>query len=279
MSNIQIKVLLVEDNPGDARLVKEALSEASGQNFSLIHVGRLSEALVQLEAEEIDIVLLDLSLPDSQGIDSVVRAQREASEVPIIVLTGNWDEHLGVKCVQEGAQDYLVKGQIDSNLLVRSIRYAVERRQLLLEIEQSRQQEQREKEVQSLEQISTAKAGDAVTVLSATARLRDAQPHVFEQLVNRYEDLLDFALEQGKSERQYNIPDELASLGEKLGTLNVGPRDVVAIHTEAFKRKLREAKHQNVQAYLHEGRLMVIELMGNLASYYRDIAIGNRVAS
>ena len=130
-----IKVLLIEDSPGDARLLREALAEANDAAFGLEFVDRLSTGLRRLSEGEIDLALLDLGLPDSQGLDTLDRVQTEAPDVPIIVLTGTQDEGLGVKAVQIGAQDYLVKGEVDARLLVRAMRYAIERHRLLAELQ------------------------------------------------------------------------------------------------------------------------------------------------
>jgi len=136
MPDKPIKVLLVEDNPGDARLLEEDLRDVPGQEFELTHVERLEEASERLREEEYDVVLLDLSLPDSSGLDTVKRTFNEAPTMPIVVLTGLDDESLGLSAVREGAQDYLVKGQTQGRLLVRAIHYALERERLLEEREQ-----------------------------------------------------------------------------------------------------------------------------------------------
>lgn len=131
MFNKIIKTLLVEDNPGDARLVKEALIDAQDAQFELVHFDRLKPALEELKKKTFDIILLDLSLPDETGLKTLYRAHTEAPNVPIVVLTGLSDHELALKALQEGAQDYLVKGQVESDLLSRSIRYAIERAQIL----------------------------------------------------------------------------------------------------------------------------------------------------
>jgi sigma-B regulation protein RsbU (phosphoserine phosphatase) len=128
MSNKAVKVLLIEDNPGYSRLIQEILAEAKGSPFELECAGRLATGLACLAQGRIDVVLLDLGLPDSQGLSTLVKVQAEASTVPVVVLTGLDDETLAVDAVQEGAQDYLVKGQVDSSLLRHSILYAIERK-------------------------------------------------------------------------------------------------------------------------------------------------------
>jgi len=129
MSNMPIKILLVEDNPGDFRLIREMLSEARNFPFNLKHTDRLSIGLEQLVIEDFDVILSDLSLPDSQGIDTFIKIHSQVPQVPIIMLTGFDDEELAVRAVREGAQDYLIKGRVDGDLLVRAIRYAIERGQ------------------------------------------------------------------------------------------------------------------------------------------------------
>ena len=121
-------ILLVEDNPGDARLVREMLAEAEGGSFAVDWVTSLSEALEHLARGGIDLVLLDLGLPDSQGLDTFLRAYEPASHLPFLVLTGYTDETLGSIAVRQGAQDYLPKGEVSSSLLHRAIRYAIERK-------------------------------------------------------------------------------------------------------------------------------------------------------
>ncbi|MEH1975862.1 MAG: response regulator [Nostoc sp.] len=127
MAGKHIKVLLVEDNPGDVFLLQEFLKEVTTVVVDLMRVERLSEALNYLAKEIFDVILLDLSLPDSQGLETFVIAHVQAKATPIIVLTGIDDETLAISAMQQGAQDYLVKGQVTGDLLVRSMRYAIER--------------------------------------------------------------------------------------------------------------------------------------------------------
>jgi two-component system sensor histidine kinase/response regulator len=127
MSDHRLTVLLVEDNPGDARLIRESLTDLSGNSFELETTDRLTSALLRLSAGGIDAVLLDLALPDSKGRDTFSKAKAQAPTVPIIVLTGLGDEALALKMVQEGAQDYVTKMDLNGSVLSRSIRYAIER--------------------------------------------------------------------------------------------------------------------------------------------------------
>ena len=124
----QFKVLLIEDNPGDAFLIKFYLEESSaGSEYELEHTEFLEEGLKKLDDNTYDVVLLDLGLPDSNGLDTLQKVLDHSPEVLVIVLTGLTDEETGVKTVQMGAQDFLVKGQFDGRVLNSSIRYAFER--------------------------------------------------------------------------------------------------------------------------------------------------------
>ncbi len=134
-----IRVLLVEDNPGDACLVEEMLGEAAASPFILKHVESVGQALTSLTAEDFQIILLDLSLPDGHGFGTIERMRKVAANIPIVVLTGLDDERIAIKALQGGAQDYLVKGQMSSTLLIRSIRYAIERKRSEEELRDERE--------------------------------------------------------------------------------------------------------------------------------------------
>lgn len=133
----RIKLLVVEDNPDDAELLRRKLRDAKGAYIEMELAGRLSTALERLAAESFDVVVSDLGLPDSQGFETFLSLHNQNPDIPIIVLTGYSDENLAINAVQSGAQDYLVKGQVDGNLLVRSIRYSIERQKLLGQFEKS----------------------------------------------------------------------------------------------------------------------------------------------
>lgn len=128
MSSEAIKALLIEDNPGDQLLMQEMLGDTERAFLELECVERLSTGLARLGAGDIDIVLLDLTLPDSMGLDTFIHFQTQAPQVPVIVLTGLDDEEVAVQAVREGAQDYLFKGQFYDDVLIRAIRYAIERK-------------------------------------------------------------------------------------------------------------------------------------------------------
>lgn len=275
MAEKPIKVLLVEDNPVDADLVQEFLAEETPGRFAVTHVERLSQALDCLGTAESDVVLLDLSLPDSQGLATLSRVQQEAPEVPIIVLTGADDEALALSAVKAGAQDYLAKGRVDGQLLARSMHYAMDRHRLQAELERTRQREQQQRELGALEQLSGPSQTSVTAQTFGLGSLREGLPDTFNELVRRYEELMDLALERRAYKVEHDVSESLRAVVDQLGFLKAGPRDVVEIHATALKRQTRKATQAKAQAYAEEGRLMVLELMGYLASYYRDYFSGS----
>jgi len=127
MSAESLRVLLIEDNPGDARLFQEALREEAGDVFAVQWRQSLDEAIQRLRSDSPGAIVLDLNLPDSAGFETFTRMKAAAPAVPIVVLTGLEDEQLGLRAIQNGAEDYLVKSDLTGGQVARALRYAVER--------------------------------------------------------------------------------------------------------------------------------------------------------
>ena len=127
MNSEPLRILLVEDNPGDVRLLGEMFSTERVGSYEITHLPRLGLALNHLAQGGVDIILLDLGLPDGKGIDTVRRVRKLAPQVPLIVLTGQDDDATVAQAMLEGAQDYLVKGQVETRALPRALRHAIER--------------------------------------------------------------------------------------------------------------------------------------------------------
>jgi signal transduction histidine kinase len=126
-----VKILLIEDSLAEARLLQEFLRPAKSNEFNLVHVKRLAEALQEISQNTYDLILLDLTLPDSQGLASLATLINYAPNLPIVVLTNTNDDELALEAVRWGAQDYLVKRQVKAEVLIRSLRHAIERKQAL----------------------------------------------------------------------------------------------------------------------------------------------------
>ena len=158
----------MEDNPADARLLREAIKETEDISIILSHADTLTQALARITDDHFDVIMLDLSLPDEEGLETLVRMHAQAPNVPIVVLTGLDDEGLAMRAVREGAQDYLVKGQVTSRVLVRSMRYATERKRAIEELQRS------EEYFRSL----IENALDIITVLDEKGIVRYGSPSI-----------------------------------------------------------------------------------------------------
>jgi len=151
----RLKILLIEDNAVYARLIKEMCLDCQGVNLDIQCESRLASGLVRLGKGDVNVVLLDLNLPDSNGIETLTRVDSEFPELPVIVLTGQEDEVIAVEAVKKGAQDYLFKGTVEGNLLLRSMRYAIERKRMELDLIRAKDELERRVEERTAELSTT----------------------------------------------------------------------------------------------------------------------------
>jgi CheY-like chemotaxis protein len=280
MSSEICHVLLIEDKLDNVKLVQELLvngqgsSLANGLTFPITCVANLEEGMTMLIDNSFDVILLDLMLPDSQGFDTLIKIRDKFPNIPIIVETENNDETLVVKSFQLGADGYLQIQSLDSNLLVYAIRLAIERQKYRTQLALGQQQQQQALEMADLESIVSAGISTSITArMFGADSLQESVPDLFEELAQIYGNLLELALEQRMFKVDHNIPQQLKMLADKLGFLKASPRDAIEIHTKVLKEKSRDVPLARTQAYVSEGRIMILELIGYLASFYRKYYI------
>jgi PAS domain S-box-containing protein len=173
MNTKSIKVLVIEDNPGDARLIEEMLHEADRFIDEIVVASRLSEGIEQIEANAFDAALVDLSLPDSKGLATCQQMAAAAPDLPITVVTGYDDPSLALEALQAGAQDYVVKGELSGRELSRTVRYAIERHRMLGRVhEQADEIEASERRLHTLLDSSV----DGIIVSDQKGVIRFANP-------------------------------------------------------------------------------------------------------
>lgn len=188
-----IRVLLIEDNDGDVRLIQEMLVGETSQQLAFSHEARLGLALQRLADESFDAIVSDLSLPDAQGLEALSRLQAHTPDLPVVVLTGLCSQDLALEAVRHGAQDYLVKGQFDGNLLARAVCYAIERKQIQAALTQARSQlewrvEERTAQLEATNQTLEAEIAERTR---AERALRDLNEHLEQRVLERTVELTE----------------------------------------------------------------------------------------
>lgn len=264
-----LHILLVEDNPDDARLSREWLQDADPGGFEVRDAATLAEALRSLAEQPFDLVVLDLILPDSQGLTGLRQVRRVAPELPVVVLTNGDSEILRAQAIAAGAQDYLVKGHFKPEYwLAHALRYAVERYRLQQQLDAEHARARGVRELCTLDHLGQS-ATPVTASLYGQKALADYDPALFQTLTKTYRNLLEQAVEQQIYKVEYAVSRELAALAERLGFLMAGPRDVIDLHSQALETALLESSRYAAKFYTDEGRLMALELMGHLVSYYK----------
>ena len=187
MTTAPINILLVEDSPSDAALLQESLNQVGPGQFQFTHVETLAEGLSQLSQGRFDVMLLDLSLPDSTGRETFLRARAAAPQTPIVVLTGAGGEPIGLEAVRQGIQDYLLKGKTDGAQTARAIRYAIERQRAETELRRARD------ELQLHVAERTAKLNQSVEALLQEIDYRKSAEQALRESEERYRTLFESA--------------------------------------------------------------------------------------
>ncbi|MCA9605381.1 MAG: response regulator [Myxococcales bacterium] len=255
------RVLIVEDNDADAELVRIALARLDGASMTSTRARSIDEIDHEAVATS-DVVLLDLGLPGSRGLETLHRARAVVGRTPIIVLSGMEDETLALACVREGAQDYLHKAELATVNLRRAIGFAL-----------SRAHEERirqlEREMSAYRALSSEGSATSVTrALTAGGPIQTREPERFDALVERYADTLERYVDQVV--RSTPKPSEpMGQLATALGDLGAGPRDLIDLHLAGLRRATAGREEGRARAMSVDGRLLALEMMGLLVDYYR----------
>jgi len=264
------RILLVEDNADDAFLIQGYLSQyTTVYTYVFSVVERLVAALYLLETEVFDIILLDLTLPDSSGSDTLMAIHEKAPRLPIVVLTGMSDEALALTALQMGAQDYLIKDDIDGVTLSKAIRYSIERNLLLTQLKESKKErEELEIALKTQKQMRGWEKGEIAASIAGVGPLRNREPELFAKLKIEYGLILKNYLQALLYKDSLPRP-EIDRLASRIGQVDGGPRDIVDMHLSVIEEQTKQASPQKTKSYTVDGRLFTIEIMGMLVDYYR----------
>lgn len=272
-----MKILLLEDSDADAEFISEILSEQPAVSFGIFRAKSLSEAISVLEGGDIDVVLSDLGLPDSQGIDTVRTLCRHSKTVPIVVLTGLDDEETGLLALHEGAQDYLVKGQLSGHSLVQSVRYANERNRIEQELIRKNEEllkvtENLRRSNQELERFAYVASHDLqepLRMVMSFAQLLEKQYK--GQLGDDADEYIGFMIEGAKrmSELINDLLDYSRVTSRKKPFAPVDMQEVVATVSANLAVRIKERKAGVIAGPLptvRADRTQAVQLVQNLVS-------------
>jgi signal transduction histidine kinase len=235
-----LRVLLVEDNAGDARLLREMFSKEPAGSFILTHLTRMFEAEKQLARGDVDVVLLDMGLPDGHGIETLRRARAAAPDVVMIVLTGLEDEELAAQAIKEGAQDYLIKGQIENRALPRALRHAMERHRMQAETDSMRDQQLRLKD-KFLSHVSHELRSPLTSIYSFTTIIADGLAGETNPEQNDYLKIILKNVHQLQSMIEDLLEVTQAQAGKlKIDLQPVSPADAIDYAVDTLRGAARE---------------------------------------
>ncbi|HSE99200.1 MAG TPA: response regulator [Blastocatellia bacterium] len=266
--NGTIKILIVDDD-ADMLDVYSRLLESEGHNVLTSSNG--SDCLQLARRERPDLIVMDVVLPDINGIELCrrIRTDPELAQIFIIQVSGHQtsSDHFA-EGLEAGADGYLTK-PIQFRQLVAQINALIRINEYVENTLKGRQEE----EIGKLERLSSPSRAVTARLLGVLP-LRESLPDVFGEIAESYADLLELSLQQRAYKVEYNISEGMHAIADRLGFLRAGPRDVVDIHLAALKKRSGDATSQKTKAYVEEGRVKVLELMGHLVSYYRNRSPG-----
>ena len=259
-------MLWIDDSPQASREVRALLASVeSGDRVVVEHVERLEVARARLGQDpRPDVVLLRLAgTGTSASVLPVVELRAAAPGLPAVVLASAADEPLAVKALQLGATDYLLVERLHGTLLVRCLLHAVETQRVDAGLAAGEDEDRLA--------FTRERAGE-----SAAALLRQALPAAFEEMVLDYRGILDASVDQLFYRVDHGVEGRIRLLARRAGELGAGPRDLVELHAAAVGAALAEQGPQRAKLYRSEGRLRLLQLMGHLTSYYRDLSLASR---
>ena len=257
-----IVILIVEDFDGDALLLQEKLRVSQIQGYRVERTCSLAQTLDWLHDHTAEVILLDLNIGDSQGLETIEAVTRAADQAAIIVLTGSHSSEIGFRAIEAGAQDFLGKDEINARNLRRIVAYASARRKFQLQ--------QLRRVIEQYQSQAQALSGEAPQPPNSTPT--PAPVHLTEadrsELLQQYRDLLTAYLDSLVLKK--STPDlDLREFTARLGRAGAGPRDVLDLHVAALEAAMQDARPERARFLNTDGRLLALEVMGRLLSFYR----------
>lgn len=274
------RVLLLDEAGAGAAWIETMLAGGGGSgSCEFVRCASLASAREALATSQFDLICVGCGCSATAGLDAIKAIRGIDASVPIIAITRHVDESLGMLAIQAGAQDYLVEDETNLGRLHRAMDYAIERGRLLERLEEARSDEATEQEFHRLKSL----CGPAPLPVSGNSfgsiPLRKRSPQAFLDMAQRYEDLLERSPAARTFQQRGLIAEELNDIADRLGGLNAGPRDVIDLHKLSIAKRLEGQSMGRARASIEEARMLLLQLMGYLASFYRNLSWGSGAAS
>ena len=269
-----LAVLLIAADPARGRALTRLLDGLGGGSLRLTTAPSLAAGIACLAAGPLDCILLSLGPPTEPWASTLAELRALAPDLPILVCGASEDESLGRTLIAAGAEDYLSPADQDARQLARALGHAVERHRLRGQQRRRAEAEdlvdQRESEQRGVGRLlsQTGRAGETARLYGA-ANLRDSDPGLFEELLTDYQGLIEHTAASQVFRLRPGEQRSARPLAERMGFMGAGPRDVIELHTEALRRLGQRISPTEERHIALEGRIVILELMGYLAGYYR----------
>lgn len=265
-SNGRPVVLIVDDD----RDVATALADTLRPDLDARALISPRDALASLDDQDVAVLISDLRMPEMSGVELLTEARRRHPATIGVLITAHADAESAVQAINQArAFAYLVKPW-EADAMVSFIRRAVDAHRTI----RRDVRVQQERELQILDQLSRSAPVPVTAERFGSLPLRESLPDVFDELLSGYAEAIEYALEQRVYKVDRAVSEVLRGMADRLGALRAGPRDVIELHTFGMRRRLANATAEQADAYAEEGRLLVLELMGHLVSYYRGYSLG-----
>ena len=269
-------ILLIEDEEPDAVVFEQCLADAAAsRRFDLVWVQTLAEAVEALTAGEFSAIVTDLSLPDADGLTVFTRLVSQAPSTAILILTGLGDRAMAARAVKAGAQDYLLKDDLTPSVLVRAIRYAIERQRIVSELDAARRREREERErlsreIKLIESMTVRRAAGGRNAPRPEGRMREVANAQFERFVEQYATVLQRSANGGGAREVLDAHNsEIRSIALVMAAQRARPADALDVHVAAMRRvgiAIDESRRADVAEF---ARHLALRLICHLASCYR----------
>lgn len=262
------------DGTSDTAWVEAMLADLGGTHGAdVIHCATAATALATLESWTVDLVLVGLGAAPAAALEAIQTIRDADPAVPILAVTSLGEDEVGLLAIRAGAQDYIVQGESNKRL-AQAVAFAIERSRAFDRFEAAKETEAREREFTRLKNL----CGPAPLPVSGRSfgsiPLRDRSPQAFLELARHYERVLVASADARTFQQREEIADELNGIADRLGVLNAGPRDVIDVHKMAIAQRLEGVSMGRARAAIEEARMLLLQLMGYLASFYRNLSWG-----